>query len=253
MVKDKKLDIALPDFDAQFDAIIDVKPRLVSSIMGVFKPDEIDRLKSHGIAYAVTVTCLEEAHIAVEAGAEILIAQGAEAGGHRGSFQAADGKKNAVKVLILVAQLSEAFNIPIIATGGIVDFRTALSALKMGASGIQIGTGFLRSPEAGISPAWADAIGSAGPQDTIITRAFSGRYGRCYKNDFAVAMMAPNAPTPEPYPIQRGLTAAMRKHAKSQNDISSMQAWMGQSARFSKALPASEIIAQIWHGIAGQL
>jgi len=247
--KDDAGDITLPDLDAQFEAILSVKPRAVSSIMGVFSNKKIERLKSMGIAYIVTVTSLQEAKIAAEAGADVLVAQGAEAGGHRGSFNPDDGKKDAVELSVLVPRLTEVFDIPIIATGGIADANTALSALRLGASAIQIGTGFLRSPEAGIPSAWADAIGQSEPQHTCITRAFSGRYGRSYINDFVLAMEAPDAPKAEPYPIQRGITAAMRGQAKEQNDINRMQAWMGQSANLAKAVPASQIVNEIWTGI----
>ena len=113
-------------------------------------------------------------------------------------------------------------------------------------SAAQIGTAFLRSPEAKLAPAWADALGRTAPEETMITRAFSGRPGRSLANAYARAAAAPSAPPPAPYPVQRGLTAAMREAAAKANDIEKMQAWTGQSAGLARAEPAGQIVQRIW-------
>jgi nitronate monooxygenase len=111
---------------------------------------------------------------------------------------------------------------------------------------VQIGTAFLRCPEAKIPNAWADAIGKAAPEDTVITRALTGRPARSIATEFVRAAMAPTAPPPAPYPVQRGLTQAMRDAATKANDVARMQAWAGQSARLARAEPAGEVVQRLW-------
>jgi nitronate monooxygenase len=116
----------------------------------------------------------------------------------------------------------------------------------LGASAVQIGSAFLRCPEAGIQPAWADALARVAPEDTIITRAFSGRAGRSVATDYVCAAAADTAPPPAPYPIQRALTAAMRAEALRTGDAERMQAWAGQSSRLGRTEPANQLTARIW-------
>ena len=116
----------------------------------------------------------------------------------------------------------------------------------LGASAVQIGTGFLRAPEAGIATSWADAIAQTAPEDTILTRAFSGRYGRSIATKYALAMEADDAPTPAPYPVQRGLSQVMRDTGTKENNIDCIQAWAGQSARMAQDISAKEITENLW-------
>jgi nitronate monooxygenase len=120
------------------------------------------------------------------------------------------------------------------------------AALTLGASAAQIGTGFLRCPEARIHPAWADALGTTAPESTMISRGFSGRAGRSIATDYARAAGAPEAPQPAPYPVQRALTATMRAAALKEGDVQRMQAWAGQSAMLARPEPAAEALACIW-------
>jgi nitronate monooxygenase len=136
----------------------------------------------------------------------------------------------------------------VVATGGIADARGVAAALVLGASAAQIGTAFLVCPEAKIHPAWAKALLAAAPGDTIVSRVFSGRAGRSLATKYVRAATGPTAPTPAPYPIQRGLTAAMRAEALTAGDIERMQAWAGQSAGLSKAEPAAQVVRRIWEG-----
>jgi nitronate monooxygenase len=141
----------------------------------------------------------------------------------------------------------DAVRIPVVATGGIADGRGVAAALALGASAVQVGTGFLRAPEAGIHPAWAQALAKALPEDTVVSRAFSGRAGRSLATEYVRAAISDGAPRPAPYPIQRGLTAAMRAAAVKAGDVSRMQAWAGQSAALARAEPARQILGRVWN------
>ena len=153
-----------------------------------------------------------------------------------------------VGLISLVPAVIDAVKIPVVATGGIADARTAAAAFALGASAVQIGTGFLRAAEAKVHPAWADAIGRAAPEDTIVSRVFSGRAGRSLATDYVRAAVAKDAPLPAPYSVQRGLTAAMRTSAGKDGDVQRMQAWAGQSARLARAAGARVIFEDIWEG-----
>ncbi len=243
-------DVTPPDFAAQCEALIEAAPPVVSSIMGLFPPDVVRRLKDRGVSWWATATTVAEARAAEAAGAEVIVAQGMEAGGHRGAFEAGRAQIDLVGLFALVPAVADAVQVPVVAAGGIADARGIAAALTLGASAVQIGTGFLRSPEAKVDPAWADALATAQPEDTMVSRAFSGRPGRSLATAYARAATAPDAPAPAPYPVQRGLSQAMR--AAAGGDIDRMQAWAGQSARLARAEPAGEL-AQSWWAGAKQL
>ena len=241
-------DAAPPDFEAQCEALLQAAPAAVSSIMGLFPAAFVERLKARGITWMATVSTLAEARAAEAAGADILVAQGAEAGGHRGRFDAARAEAEMVGLMALVPAVVDAVRIPVVATGGIADARGVAAALALGASAAQIGTGFLRAPEAGIAPAWADALGGAAPEGTRVSRVFSGRAGRSLATAYVAAATAPDAPEPAPYPVQRGLTGAMREQGTKAGDIGRIQAWAGQAAGLARAEPAGEIARSVWEG-----
>jgi nitronate monooxygenase len=239
-------DFAPPDFSAQCQALLRVGPSVISSILGLFPREFAARMKERGIAWFATATTVTEARAAEAAGADVIIAQGAEAGGHRGAFDAGQAERQAIGLFSLLPVIADAVRVPVVAAGGVGDARGIAAALTLGASAVQIGTGFLRTPEAKIHPLWADALATAQPEDTVLTRAFSGRTARGIANEYVRAAAADDAPKPAPYPVQRGLTAAMRADAQKNGDASRMQFWAGQSARLARAEPAAVLAARLW-------
>jgi nitronate monooxygenase len=235
-----------PDFAEQCEALLAARPLAASSVMGLFPASFAQRLKQRGIAWLAHVTTVAEARAAEAAGADVIVAQGSEAGGHRGSFDSAQAERQLVGLFSLLPAIVDAVGLPVVAAGGVADGRGVAAALILGASAVAIGTGFLRCPEARVPAAWADALGKTAPEDTVISRSFSGRAARSIATTYVRAAMDRHAPAAAPYPVQRGLTAAMRRAAVNEGDVQRMQAWAGQSAALAQAMPAAELAHRLW-------
>jgi nitronate monooxygenase len=239
-------DLVLPDFSAQCETMLRVAPKVISSIMGVYPPAFVSKLNSRGILWFANATTVAEAKAAEAAGADVIVAQGMEAGGHRGAFRAEDAEQQMVGLMSLLPQVVDAVSVPVVATGGIADARGIAAAFLLGASAVQIGTGFLRCPEAKMPPAYADRLAHTEAHETMITRAFSGRPGRSVATAYVRAAHASDAPSPAPYPVQRGLTRVMREAAVNAGDADRMQLWAGQSAKLAQAQPAGALCQRLW-------
>jgi nitronate monooxygenase len=239
-------DAKLQDFDSQCQAILSVSPKAISSIMGLYPPAFVKEMKARGILWFATATTVPEALEAEKAGADVIVAQGAEAGGHRGAFNPVAAEREAVGLMALLPQIVDAVKVPVIATGGIGDSRAVAAALILGASAAQVGTGLLRTPEAKIPSTYADQLARTEAHETAITRAFSGRPGRGVATKYVRAAF--DGPPPAPYPVQRGLTTGMRMAAQKQGDRERMQMWAGQAAKLARAEPAGKVAQELWYG-----
>ena len=198
-----------PEFAAQCDAVLAAAPAAASSIMGLLDPEYVTRLRERGIAWFACATTLEEALAAESAGADVIVAQGMEAGGHRGTFDPDTAEHTGVELRTLLLQLAGRITVPIVAAGGIGDGRAMAAALALGASAVQVGTALLRCPETAISPVWSAALEGLAPGATVTTRAYTGRLGRSVPTEYVRAWRAPDAPPPAPYPTQRRLVTQM--------------------------------------------
>jgi nitronate monooxygenase len=230
-----------PDpFQAQLEVVLDERPAALSFTFGIPAPDALRALRARGILTFGTATCVREATLLEEAGVDGVLAQGAEAGGHRGTF-AASLEEGLVPTLRLVAQLRRAVSLPVVAAGGIMDGRGVRAALDAGAAAAALGTAFLACPESGASATYKRALTAARRDETVLTRVFSGRWARGLRNDFTAAGEAhPEAILP--FPLQNQLTQPMRLEAGKRGEAAMLSLWAGQGVARIRAMPAGELV-----------
>ena len=230
-------------FDEQLEAVLEERPPAFSFTFGVPSSAQIAALKQHGITVAGTATTRAEARALEQAGVDAIIAQGAEAGAHRGTFMAAF-EESMVPLATLVREIRANVSVPVIASGGIMDGRDAAAALKLGAVAVQLGTAFLSCPESGAPAAYKNALLNARTDTTVITRAFSGRPARGLSNAF-IATVGKRRDIILPFRQQNDLTRPMRNAAGQQGATDYISLWAGQGVTRSRALPAAELLKTV--------
>jgi len=231
------------DFFAQVDALIEAAPPAFSFVFGVPDSAILERCRECGIVTMGTATTVEEAVALDQAGVDVIVATGFEAGGHRVSFLRS-AESSLMGTLALVPQVVDNVRAPVVAAGGIADGRGVAAALALGASGAQIGTAFLACEESNATTHHRDALHSEVSWHTTLTRAYSGRLGRGLANPISEAYLG-KAERPLPYPLQGQLSRALREaaEARSSNDLTPL--WAGQSARLVRDRNAADLLDRI--------
>ena len=230
--------------DAMLAAFLADKPRVVSFHFGLPSAERIRALRGAGIVLLASVTSVAEGRAAVDAGVHAVVAQGYEAGGHRGVF-AADAEDDCLGTLALTRLLACRLDVPVIAAGGIMDGAGIAAALRLGASAAQLGTAFLACPESDADAGYRQALASDAAYHTVMTRAISGRPARCLTNRFTV-LGSGIAPGQIPaYPIAYDAGKALNDAAKAAHESGYGAQWAGQGAPLARALPAAELVAAL--------
>ena len=227
-------------FDEQFAVVLEERPPVFSFTFGMPSSEQIAMLKKRGIAVSGTATTVDEARRLAQAGVDAILAQGAEAGAHRGSF-AAPFEDSMIPVATLVRDICASVALPVIASGGIMDGRDVAAAMKLGAAAVQLGTAFLPCPESGAPAVYKRALLEAKRDATVITRAYSGRPARGIANTF-IAMVAGNEQAILPFRQQNDLTRPMRNAAGRLGDAGYISLWAGQGVARSRVMPAAELV-----------
>src|SRR5580693_5727113 len=233
------------EWEHKLEVVADTRPELVSFTFGVPPPDVIRRLSALGLLVMVTVTSLYEAGVAVAAGADSLVVQGPDAGGHRGTF-APDMEPGTESLHELIDRIHRAHReIPIIAAGGLGTAEDVAGVLRRGAVAAQVGTALLLSDEAGTHRAQRTAMKNPLHGRTIVSRAFSGRYARGLENTFTRLL---NDVAPLGYPEVNQMTLPIREAAAAVEDPNGMTLWAGTSFREARPGPAADIVAGLAAG-----
>ncbi|MCX4093181.1 nitronate monooxygenase [Nocardia sp. alder85J] len=232
---------ATDDWDAKLNALVETPIPVASFAFGCPVAADIARLHAAGTEVWVTVTSVAEARLAAESGADVLIAQGAEAGGHRAGFtdSPADDGCDPLTTLALLQLLTAAVSRPIVAAGGIATGAGIAAVLAAGAAAAQLGTAFLRCPEAGTVAAHREALALDTP--TMLTRAFTGRRARGLRNRFILDH--PDAPSA--YPEIHYATGPLRQAARTAGDAENINMWSGQAHSLITGEPAAELVGRL--------
>ncbi|MGE6752800.1 NAD(P)H-dependent flavin oxidoreductase [Rossellomorea sp. NPDC071047] len=231
------------DFENQLEVIFNEKIPVCSFTFGAPSKELVKELKKEGTIVIGTATTVEEAVINEERGVDIVVSQGSEAGGHRGTFLGSF-EHSMIGTFSLVPQVVDAVCIPVIAAGGIMDGRGVVAALALGARGVQMGTAFLTCKESGAGAFHKRAVLESSETHTVITAAFSGKPARGIENRFTREMQEFESLLP-PYPIQNALTKKMRKEAGKQGVPQFMSLWSGQSPRLSRDISTKDLLVSI--------
>lgn len=224
--------------------LLEEKPAVVSFHFGLPPDAVIAELKHAGMRLLASATNLDEAAAAVEAGVDAIVAQGIEAGGHRGVFDTTT-RDDRLGTFALTRLLASEFDVPVIAAGGIMDGAGIAAALALGAQAAQLGTAFVACPETAIDEGYRSALLGDAARHTAFTAAISGRLARSIVNRFTTLGEDPKAPRTPSYPITYDAGKALNAAAKAKGEFGYGAQWAGQAAALARALPAAELVAQL--------
>jgi nitronate monooxygenase len=238
----------LPDLASQVTAVLDAAPAALSVVFGVPSERLVAAAHSRGIRIIGTATSVAEAVALAEAGVDAVVATGAEAGGHRVSFLR-PAEQSLVGTFALVPQVVDAVDVPVIAAGGIADRRGVAAAFALGASGVQVGSAFLRTRQSAATEAHRRAIAAAADTSTVLTRAMSGRLARGIPN--RALRTVETAGIIAPFPAQNWLTGRFRAEAGARGDGELVSLWAGQAAGLATRDDAAEVFAELAAGLPG--
>ena len=231
-------------FDDAFCGVVEeLKPEVVSFHFGLPEASLVARVRAAGAKVISSATTVAEAVWLDERGCDAIIAQGLEAGGHRGNFLS-DDLSTQVGTFALVPLAADAVKVPVIAAGGVADARGIVAALALGAAGVQIGSAYLRCPESKVAPPHRTLLNSARSRDTVVTNVMTGRPARGFVNR-VMRELGPISPVAPAFPLAGGALAPLGAKAREQGsgDFSSM--WAGQGAGLGRELPAAELTARL--------
>ncbi len=229
--------------EAKLSVLLDIRPKITSFHFGLPPRDMVKALQDAGSLIFCSATTVAEARFLNESGVDAIIAQGWEAGGHRGTFETSF-EDFGVGTMALVPQIVDAVDVPVIAAGGIADGRGIAAAFALGASGVQMGTAFLSCPEASISDDHRAALRQARDDDTRLTRAFSGRPARAKNNRYIEAMAEQRTALPD-FPTMYGFTDPLSQASAKRGDGGFQSLLYGQAAALNRELPAADLMERL--------
>ncbi len=238
-------------FEDQARVVLDAKAPVFSFIYGIPPKEILDECHRQGIVTIGTATTPDEAVALEQAGVDVVVASGFEAGGHRGSFLRA-AEDSLTGTISLVPQVVDAVEIPVVAAGGIADARGIVAAFALGAEGVQMGTVFLATEESGASALHREAILSGGASRTSLTRGFTGRLARGIHNQLLEEMNRPGVAV-LPYPLQRGLMRNLAVPAQQAGRSELLALWAGQSAGLAQHRRAAALLQSLVDGVSERL
>ena len=236
----------LPRFDAQLDAVLEVRPAVVSFVYGVPSAEVVAAAHNRGIAVVGTATTVDEAVALENGGVDAVVATGSEAAGHRVSFLQ-PAEESLVGTFALVPQVADAVRVPVIAAGGVADRRGVAAAFALGASGVQVGTAFLSTRQSAANDAHRQAIAEVTAQGTVLTRAMSGRLSRGIPNRAIRAIEAGGVIAP--FPVQNWLTGRFRAEAGRRGLGELQSLWAGQAAPLAREADADAVFTELAAGV----
>ena len=238
-----------PDLNQLLAPIWRQRPDILTFHFGIPSPEILQQAKSLGIATGITATSLAEGMAIERAGADFVVAQGIEAGGHRGIFDV-NASDEELGVEALVSQLVTKLSIPVVAAGGLMDGWAVRRVLNAGARAAQLGTAFLCCTESGASPAHKSYLVQQTERSTSLTKIFSGRRARGINNEFMTQMQGKAL---FPFPVQNTLTGPIRALAVKRNDGEYQSLWAGQHYALVRPMPAAELMATLAGEISGSI